>query len=278
LQLNSNITFHCRFVDKTKEFHKELKKLLSILGFSTDSNNLNIKEEEYGDLERSPSDSPPVISVIPPPSTSKDGSSSPPPSPTNSPTSSSIYEHFRHTEPAMSTNLNINALKSLSFAKKMVRSTYDPSYSRAFVPLRDQMDSTLYKIFSKRELRECTEQKPVHVYLYLSAGGDHVLQPSPSTSSIHTLRFNFGSSSNIRKDQAIAITKDMVNYLTSQLALHSNAKDSQDDSEEAKKILLELQHAVAAPVRDIMPPAIQTVEEEEDVCCVVYLLRSNFSH
>jgi hypothetical protein len=132
---SNSIKTNPRFVDRTRDFHRELTRLLVNLGFQdtplpTSTSNSSVSS--------SPSDDP--LST----SSSFDSEAS---SLGTSPSSAGnlIYEHFgKRAEPAAAASAAV--LKALSFAKKTMRGAFD--HSVGYMPITNQMDAHIYKISS----------------------------------------------------------------------------------------------------------------------------------
>jgi hypothetical protein len=122
-------------------------------------------------------------------------------------------------------------------------------------------------------MRECGEQTPVHLYLYLSAGSDTLLSNAPHQTTPKSLSHSHSAISSHRPpspmlsqtrrtvDQPISITQDMVSLLISQLSLHASSKESQEDTEQFRKTISDLRHIIATPLKEIAPPAEECDEE-----------------
>lgn len=135
---SNSIKTHPRFLDRSRDFHRELTKLLSILGYTPDSLPSSNSSSSSSSVSSSPSYDDPLSS-----STSFDFSDGSPLG-TSPSMSNPIYEQFgkRNAEPAAASSTAV--LKALSFAKKTVRGAYDNSLG--YMPIANQMDSNIYKV------------------------------------------------------------------------------------------------------------------------------------
>ena len=134
---SNSIKTNPRFVDRSRDFHRELTRLLANLGFSQEPA-LSTSTSSNSSVSSSPSFDDPLSTAS---SLDSDGSvlGTSPSSNANNP----IYEQFgKRTEPAAAASAAV--LKALSFAKKTVRGAFD--HSVGYMPISHQMDANIYKI------------------------------------------------------------------------------------------------------------------------------------
>eukprot|EP01133_Synstelium_polycarpum_P011962 gene11962-13942_t len=127
-------------------------------------------------------------------------------------------------------------LSLISMAKRMVKSD-DPAYSKAFVSI-DQLSYQVCKVFSHREMRECSEANPLQLFLFVNSGEER-----KSLSSLDSMERT--------TDQAITFSPEVLSSFAPLLSL-SATKDPQDDLDR-KKIISELKHTTFASLFEILP-------------------------
>lgn len=133
------------------------------------------------------------------------------------------------------------------------------------------------KLFSKREIRECNEQNPLHLYLYVSSSGTDTAKLAGLTASGKIARPGSLTLTNpirTRTELPIALTQDiltpllvesclffwiifdcvvdMVQLIMSQLSIQTS-KESQEETDEFKKIITDMTNVVASIAKDIVP-------------------------
>ncbi|EGC34039.1 hypothetical protein DICPUDRAFT_153830 [Dictyostelium purpureum] len=127
----------------------------------------------------------------------------------------------------------------VSMAKRMIRSE-DPAYSKAYISI-DQLSYQICKVFSHREMRECSEQNPLQLYLFVNSGEE---RKSLST---------FDSAQQQKtNDQAITFTPEILSSFNSLLSLVSTDKNPAEEAER-KKIVSEIQHTTFSSLFEILP-------------------------
>jgi hypothetical protein len=133
---SSSIKSNPRFVERSRDFHRELTKLLAILGYTPESPITTSASTPNSSVSSSPSYDEPLSTASSFDLTDGSPNASPP-------SSNPIYEQFgKRAEPAAASSTAV--LKALSFSRKTVRGAYDHSIS--YVPIANQMDSHIYKI------------------------------------------------------------------------------------------------------------------------------------
>ncbi|KAF2078028.1 hypothetical protein CYY_000666 [Polysphondylium violaceum] len=137
-------------------------------------------------------------------------------------------------------------LSLISLAKRMIKSE-DPAYSKAYISI-DQLSYQVCKVFSHREMRECSEQNPLQLFLFVNSGEER-----KSLSSFET--------NTKTNDQAITFSPEILSSITSLLSLTS--KDGRDIQEEdaRKKIVQDLQHTTFASLFEILPTDKEKIKQ-----------------
>ncbi|EGG24087.1 hypothetical protein DFA_06226 [Cavenderia fasciculata] len=133
---------------------------------------------------------------------------------------------------------NHQQLSLLSMAKRMVKSE-DPAYSKAFVSI-DQLSTQICKIFSHREMRECSEQNPLQLFLFVNSNEQRKSLTSLDTPSDKT------------NDQAIKFSPEIIASLAPLLSLVPPKDPAQEDAER-NKIVSELKNTTFASLFEILP-------------------------
>ncbi|KYQ89246.1 hypothetical protein DLAC_09901 [Tieghemostelium lacteum] len=143
----------------------------------------------------------------------------------------------------------IDQLSLISLAKRMVRSD-DPAYSKAYVSI-DQLSYQIAKVFSHREMRECSEQNPLQLYLFVNSHEER-----RSLSSLDP--------TNKTNDQAITFTPEILASINPLLSLSSSPKDPTQEDLDRKKVVNELKHNTFSSLFEILPTNQQQIGSTSD--------------
>ncbi|EFA86624.1 hypothetical protein PPL_00425 [Heterostelium album PN500] len=133
-------------------------------------------------------------------------------------------------------------LSLISFTKRMIKSD-DPAYAKAYVSF-DQLSYQICKVFSHREMRECSEQNPLQLSLFVNNGEEKKSQTNLDQQTT--------SKSAPTNDQAITFTPEILSSFLPLLSLVPS-KDSIQEEVDRKKIITELKHTTFSSLFEILP-------------------------
>ncbi|GAM25504.1 hypothetical protein SAMD00019534_086790 [Acytostelium subglobosum LB1] len=134
-------------------------------------------------------------------------------------------------------------LSLISLAKRMTRG--GPAHAKGYMSF-DQLNVPLSKVFSQREMNECTERNALQLSLFVNSGEEK------KSCSSRALDSPLTTSSEDVNDQAIAFKPDTLTSLLSLLSLTSSKEVTQEDIDR-KKIVNDLRRSVFGSLFEILP-------------------------
>eukprot|EP01114_Cavostelium_apophysatum_P005299 TRINITY_DN1611_c0_g1_i1.p1 TRINITY_DN1611_c0_g1~~TRINITY_DN1611_c0_g1_i1.p1 ORF type:complete len:1238 (+),score=381.57 TRINITY_DN1611_c0_g1_i1:3322-7035(+) len=151
------------------------------------------------------------------------------------------------THKAGSKGLTSVELSLISFAKKTINH-YDSSST--FVPLTVSTQTIVSQCFTLQEMKEATAENPLKLYLYLS--------------SSHTTEFSSSHNPTSRDfmNKTVYFTQEMLSYLCSLIA-----KESPDETEQAKKLIIEMSDSTFSSFVDVLPPPVDSPQCPVSLLC-----------